>query len=112
LFWSFHRKTTRHRTASRFNCSETNTLHFGAPALSRKGRILARHGDWLKDDKRIEVGIQSLRQAAERASKDKDPDSEPHDYDFAIASAIADLRRPRWPEVAQHYERYLQITQQ
>lgn len=76
--------------------------------LLAKGKILARYGDWSRDDKRIEAGVQYLRQAAERASKDSNPDAEAVDYDFAIASAISDLSQPRWQEVAQHYERYLQ----
>jgi hypothetical protein len=78
--------------------------------LLAKGKILARFSDWSRDDKRIEAGLQYLRQAAERANKDSNPDAEAVDYDFAIASAISDLSQPRWQEVAAHYERYLKST--
>jgi tetratricopeptide (TPR) repeat protein len=78
--------------------------------LAAKGRIWARFGEWIKDDKRIETGIRYLRQASDQANKGTDPDNEPSGYDFALASALADLSQPRWQEVMQHYERYLQNT--
>jgi tetratricopeptide (TPR) repeat protein len=72
--------------------------------LAAKGKILGRYGEWTGNTKRQESGIQYLKQVATLAASD---DEEAEDLDFTIASAIAKLHRPRWPEVVQHYERYL-----
>jgi tetratricopeptide (TPR) repeat protein len=78
--------------------------------VGAKGLLLARYGDWVDDDKRIELGIQYLRQSAELPCSEPDLVDEPCERDFQIASAIADLKHPRWQEVAAHYERYLKST--
>jgi len=76
--------------------------------LAAKGRIMARYGEWTGNDKRKESGILYLKQAGEQAGKDAELDDAEDNYDFAIAMAISRLRRPRWQDVVQHYERYLQ----
>jgi tetratricopeptide (TPR) repeat protein len=78
--------------------------------VGAKGLLLARHGHWIEDDKRIELGIRYLRQSAELPCSEPDLVDEPCERDFQIALAIGDLKRPRWPEAAAHYERYLKTT--
>jgi tetratricopeptide (TPR) repeat protein len=78
--------------------------------VGAKGLLLARYGDWIDDDKRIELGIHYLRQSAELPCSEPDLVDEPCDRNFQIASAMSDLKRPRWQEVAEHYERYLAST--
>jgi tetratricopeptide (TPR) repeat protein len=72
--------------------------------LIAKGRIMGRYGEWTGNTQRKETGIQYLKQVAAQANSDEEVVD---NMDFAIASAISSLRRPRWPEVVQHYERYL-----
>jgi tetratricopeptide (TPR) repeat protein len=78
--------------------------------LAAKGRMMGRYGEWTGNDKRKESGILYLKHAAEQAGKEAEIDGAEDNYDFAIAMAISHLRRPRWQEVVQHYERYLQQT--
>jgi tetratricopeptide (TPR) repeat protein len=78
--------------------------------MGAKGLLMAGHGHWLEDDKRIELGIRYLRQSADLPCSEPDLTDEPCDRDFEIAFAISHLKRPRWPEVAAHYERYLKNT--
>jgi tetratricopeptide (TPR) repeat protein len=76
--------------------------------IGAKGNVLQRYGQWSGNDKRLESAIQYLKQAAEQASKEIEPDSDPNSYNFAIAEAFSQFRRPRWQEVTEYYERYLQ----
>lgn len=76
--------------------------------VGAKGSILRRYGEWTGNDKRLELAIQYLKQAAEQASKEIEPDTEPNSYNFDIAEAYSHFRRPRWQEATYYYERYLQ----
>lgn len=76
--------------------------------LGAKGLFLAQQGDWINNDKLIETGIHHLKQSAALPCMETDISDELCERDFYIAMAIADLSRPRWQEVAAHYERYLQ----
>jgi tetratricopeptide (TPR) repeat protein len=76
--------------------------------IGAKGNVLRHYGQWSGTDKRLESAIQYLKQAAEQASKEIEPDSEPNSYNLEIAEAYSDFRRPRWQEATHYYERYLQ----
>jgi tetratricopeptide (TPR) repeat protein len=76
--------------------------------ISAKGSILRRYGEWTGNDRRLELAVQYLKQAAEQASKEIEPDTEPNSYNFSIAEAYSHYRRPRWQEAARYYELYLQ----
>ncbi len=76
--------------------------------VGAKGLLLTKHGAWIGDDKRIELGIEQLKISSQLPCTEPDLVDEPCDRDFFIAAAADDLSRPRWADAATHYERYLQ----
>ena len=73
-----------------------------------KGLLLTKHGSWIGDEKRIELGIEQLKKSSQLPCIEPDLMDDPCDRDFLIADAFNDLSRPRWADSATHYERYLQ----
>jgi len=79
--------------------------------LTAKGRILVGHGKWTGDDAQVEKGIVTLKKARELLKLAPSPFVRDESYDFYLASAISDLSRPRWQEVAEHYNRFIERSQ-
>ena len=73
-----------------------------------KGTLLIEAGQLEDDDGEVERGIAILQRAREQARTS--PSMFVHDvqFDFDVAQAIAGMQQPRWPEVIEHYERYIQ----
>lgn len=76
--------------------------------LTAKGRLLIGYGKWIKRDAAIDKGIAVLKRARELLQKAPSPFVRDENYDFYLASAYADLSRPRWKEVAEHYRRFIE----
>ncbi len=80
--------------------------------LTAKGRLLVNYGKWTKRDAEIEKGISVFKQARELFQTQPSPFIRDEYYDFYLAGAIADLSHPRWKEVAEHYQRFIERSQE
>jgi tetratricopeptide (TPR) repeat protein len=87
---------------------EPDSAHY----LTAKGRILVGYGKWTKRDGEIEKGISDLKKARERLQAHPSLFVRDENYDFYLASAISDLSKPRWEEVAKHYIRFIERSQE
>lgn len=79
--------------------------------LTAKGRIMVGYGEWTKRDAEIEKGINTLKKARELLQVQPSPFVRDESYDFYLAAAVSDLSRPRWKEVAEHYNRFIERSQ-
>ena len=79
--------------------------------LNAKGRLQIDYGRWTKSDSEIEKGISVLMEARELSRTQPSPFVRDEYYEIYLASAIEDLSQPRWAEVAEHYQRFIERTQ-
>ena len=79
--------------------------------LTTKGRVLVDYGKWKKDDAAVEKGIGILKKARDLLQAQPSPFVRDESYDFYLASAVSDLNRPRWKEVAEHYHQFIVKSQ-
>jgi tetratricopeptide (TPR) repeat protein len=75
--------------------------------LTAKGRLLAERGEWTRSDKEIEAGIVVLQAARELLRAQPSPFVRDADYEFYLAMALEDMTKPRWPDVVEHYQRFI-----
>jgi tetratricopeptide (TPR) repeat protein len=75
--------------------------------LTAKGRLLDERGKWNGSDPDIEAGIDILKAARERLASQPSPFVRDADYEFFLAVALQDMTKPRWPEVVDHYQRFI-----
>jgi tetratricopeptide (TPR) repeat protein len=83
--------------------------------LTAKGGILVGcgcNGMGTKRDAEIEKGIRVLKQARELLQRQPSRFVRDEHYDFYLAAAIANLSRPRWKEVTEHYRRFIERSQE
>jgi len=80
--------------------------------LTAKARIVLDSGRWTKSDATLEKGIALLNEARELLRKNPSPFVRDEYFDFYLAGALEDLSEPRWKEVAEHDERFLEINQE
>lgn len=80
--------------------------------LTAKGRILVGYGEWTKRDAEIEKGISVLKNTRELLQRNPSLFIRDENYDFYLPSAISDLSQPRWKEVAEHYRRFIERSQE
>jgi len=79
--------------------------------LTAKGRLQIDSGRWTKSDLEIEKGIGILKEARELLRTQPSPFVRDEYYEIYLASAIEDLSQPRWTEVADHYQRFIERSQ-
>jgi len=75
--------------------------------LTAKGRLLAERGKWNGSDADIDAGIEVLKAARERLGSQPSPFVRDADFEFFLAIALQDLTKSRWPEVVDHYQRFI-----
>jgi len=80
--------------------------------LTAKGRLLAERGEWTRSDSDIEAGIEVLKAARELLRSQPGPFVRDEDYEFYLAIALEDMTKPRWPEVAEHYQRFIAASRE
>ena len=80
--------------------------------LTTKGRTLVDFGNWTKNDAEIEKGIIVLNKARELLRTQPSPFVRDEYFDFHLADAIGGLSQPRWNEVAEHYQRFIEKSQE
>jgi tetratricopeptide (TPR) repeat protein len=76
--------------------------------LKTKGELLIESGRWKSSDAEIDQGIGILTQARDLFRKYPGPFGNDASYEFSVATAIMSMTRPRWGEVIEHYQRYLE----
>ncbi|HZM70707.1 MAG TPA: hypothetical protein VFB95_10110 [Candidatus Cryosericum sp.] len=77
-----------------------------------KGRLLAERGDWARSDQDVEAGIEVLKAARELLRGKPSPFVRDQDYEFYLAAALEDMTKPRWNEVAEHYQRFIAASRE
>jgi len=80
--------------------------------LTAKGRLQVDYGDWTKSDAEVEKGIIVLNKARDLLKTQPAPFVRDEFYDFYLAGALSDLSQPRWTEVAEHYRRFIEKSQE
>lgn len=80
--------------------------------LYRKGRLLVDYGSHTKQDAEVEKGINIIRKAQELAKTYPYRFVRDADYDFQIAWAVSQLQKPRWEEMAEHYRRFIEQSEE
>ena len=76
--------------------------------LTAKGNLLVDDGNWTDSDAEIEKGISILKTTQELSRTQPSPFARDESYEFQLAAAISDLSQPRWQEVAEHYQRFIE----
>jgi len=79
--------------------------------LLTKGKLLVDQGSWIKDDKLIEAGVQTIKKSQEWSKTRPNRFVSPTHYDFEIALGISHLSAPRWKEVVTHYRRSIDLDE-
>ncbi len=72
--------------------------------LAAKGKLLVAAGKWAHHDAEIEEGIKLLKRIRAQSGLE----AADAIYDFYLAGAVSDLTAPRWEEVAEYYERFIE----
>jgi tetratricopeptide (TPR) repeat protein len=80
--------------------------------LKAKGSLLAESGQVNHNDAELERGIAILKQAQELSRMNPTIFISDPVMEFDIAMAFASMRQPRWNEVIEHYQRYLETGAQ
>ncbi len=79
--------------------------------LTTKGRLLVERGRWTGSDATIEQGIAILNRARGLLRARPGPFLRDEQFEFYLAGASSELSRPRWQDVAEHYERFIEKSQ-
>lgn len=79
--------------------------------LTAQGRLLADSGKWTKSDAQIETGLQVLGKARELLRSQPSPFVRDQNYEFYLAVALQEMTRPRWRDVVDHYQHFIEGAQ-
>lgn len=80
--------------------------------LKAKGNMLTESGQVNDNDADLERGIALLKQAQEQSRTNPSLFISDAAVEFDIAMALSSMSRPRWSEVIEHYQRYLETAAQ
>jgi tetratricopeptide (TPR) repeat protein len=76
--------------------------------LTLKGRLLVNRGKWTRSDADIQAGIRVLKDARALNRTHPSPFLSDEEFEFTLASALADLSRPPWAQVVEHYRKFIE----
>jgi tetratricopeptide (TPR) repeat protein len=80
--------------------------------LTAKGRLLVERGAWAGSDRDIEAGVEVQKAAREMLRAKPSHFVRDEDFEFFLAAALADMTKPRWDEVAEHYQRFIAASRE